>query len=64
MSHSAPPPEGVNTPPDELSMKVRCPKCRTIFPVGVTMDDWGQIIDNPLDWVDFWAHQWAHGVVA
>jgi hypothetical protein len=46
------------------TLTVRCLKCSATYPVAVTMDDWGQIIDDPLDFTDFWAHHWTHEVSA
>lgn len=52
-------------PHDEpLTMTALCPRCRTPFPVGVSMDDCGRILDNPLDFADLWAHTWTHNIDA
>ena len=46
------------------TLTARCLKCPTTFPVAVTMGNAGQILDNPLDYADFWAHYWTHEVSA
>ncbi len=42
------------------TLTVICPKCRTTYPVAVTMDYAGRIVDDPLDFADMWAHHWTH----
>ena len=43
------------------TLTVICPKCRTTYPVAVTMDYAGRIIEDPLDYADMWAHYWLLG---
>lgn len=47
---------------EALTMTARCLKCPATLPIGVTMDDAGRILDDPLDFADFWAHHWTHEV--
>lgn len=41
-------------------LKVICPKCRETYPIAVTMDYAGRIVENDLDYADMWAHNWTH----
>lgn len=52
--------------PSTPSVKTTAPclKCRTPLPIGVTMDEAGNILEVDGDWVDFWAHAWTHEVRA
>lgn len=43
-------------------LTVHCTLCEATYPVPVTMGDAGQIIEDPLDYADLWAHLWTHGV--
>lgn len=42
------------------TLTIICPKCRTTYPVTVTMDYAGNLVENDLDYADMWAHNWTH----
>lgn len=42
------------------TLTIICPKCGDAYPVAVTMDYAGNLVDNDLDYADMWAHNWTH----
>lgn len=56
----------VNTPaPDDLLIVTTpCLRCGEPLPIGVSMDDGGNVLDVDSDFADLYAHAWTHEVRA